>query len=170
MRERFERLLLPRVRGARGSKGSPMRRLPTILALSLTLGAGVASMASLMAAVTATLVVVGKIDRRMFQRAVYATLRWGRCSSMMKASTLCAISAGSAALCLASTLNVVCAAIYTAMVISSGWSLKNLSSCSDNACKALSASLTISFRRWRVGSAPKQPILLPPCREVIVCL
>jgi hypothetical protein len=114
--------------------------------------------------------VVGKIDRRMFQRAVYATLRWGRCSSMMKASTLCAISAGSAALCLASTLNVVCAAIYTAMVISSGWSLKNLSSCSDNACKALSASRTISFRRWRVGSAPKQPILLPPCREVIVCL
>jgi hypothetical protein len=58
-----------------------MRRLSTILALSLTLGAGVASMASLMAAVTATLVVVGKIDRRMFQRAVYATLRWGRCSS-----------------------------------------------------------------------------------------
>jgi hypothetical protein len=89
---------------------------------------------------------------------------------MMKASTLCAISAGSAALCLASTFNVVCAAIYTAMVISSGWSLKNLSSCSDNACKALSASLTISFRRWRVASAPKQPILLPPCREVIVCL
>jgi hypothetical protein len=62
------------------------------------------------------------------------------------------------------------ATINTAMVISSGWSLKNLSSCSDNACKALSASLTISFRRWRVGSAPKQPILLPPCREVIVCL
>jgi hypothetical protein len=69
--------------------------------------------------------VVGKIDRRMFQRAVYATLRWGRCSSMMKASTLCAISAGTAALCLASTSNVVCAAINT-VVISSGWSFANL--------------------------------------------
>jgi hypothetical protein len=155
VRERFERLLLPRVRGARGSKGSQM---PTAHdpCIELDVGRGRCLDGELNGSGYCDMFVVGKIDRRMFQRAVYAILRWGRCSSMMKASTLCAISAGSAALCLASTSNVVCAAINTAMVISSGWSLKNLPSCSDNACKALSQGRTI--RRAKAMPSRAAPV------------